>query len=57
MFVAVLFFRTIRTDVGEGRTTVGDALNQLEGTAGGEAVLFLMGGSHLWPPSFKASCF
>eukprot|EP00884_Botryococcus_braunii_P022405 jgi/Botrbrau1/8849/Bobra.50_2s0008.1 len=43
LFVAVLFFRTIRSDVGEGRTTVGDALNQLKGNVGGEIVLFLLG--------------
>jgi Domain of Unknown Function (DUF1206) len=43
LFVAVLFFRTIEGEVGEGRTTVGDALNQLEGSAGGKTVLFLLG--------------
>lgn len=45
MFVAVLFFRTVGGEVGEGRTTVGDALEQLRGHPAGETVLFLLGTS------------
>lgn len=45
MFVAVLFFRTVGGEVAEGRTTVGDALEQLRGHPAGETVLFLMGTS------------